>query len=72
LCPARGTTMLHVACGYNLVDIAMTLLQQGADVEEEDEEGNRPLHFAAKNGHVKIVRALLDAGAEMEARNRGD
>lgn len=33
------------------------------------EWGNRPLHYAAREGHTEIVRTLLDAGASVDAAN---
>ena len=32
--------------------------------------GSTPLHEAAKGGHIGVVRALLDAGARIDARDR--
>jgi ankyrin repeat protein len=34
-----------------------------------DEQGNRALHRAAVNGHVACVRLLVDANADLDARN---
>ena len=34
----------------------------------EDEDGNTPLHLAAKYGRVKVADYLIDAGAEVDAR----
>jgi hypothetical protein len=34
-----------------------------------DADGATPLHYAAESGHREIVRALLDAGADINARD---
>jgi len=35
-----------------------------------DQDGNTPLHAAARNGHDEIVKLLIDAGAQIDAPNR--
>ena len=45
------------------------LLWHDTYVDHEDREGNVPLHFAARRGHVGIVRALLDVHADVNAEN---
>ena len=37
-------------------------------IHEEDENSNTPLHLAAFSGQAKTVRALIDAGADIESR----
>lgn len=37
-----------------------------------DDHGFSPLHWAAKEGHSKIVEMLLIRGARVTATNRGD
>ncbi len=41
----------------------------GASVELENGWGSRPLHRAAANSNVEIVRLLMSAGAAIDARN---
>jgi ankyrin repeat protein len=40
------------------------LLEQGAYVDQIDQQGIWPLFLAAQNGHAEAVRALLDGGAD--------
>lgn len=37
-----------------------------------DDHGFSPLHWAAKEGHSKIVELLIQRGARVNATNRGD
>ena len=49
------------------------MLRQGADIHKADNDGNTPLHGAARRGHVDIVRWLVEAGADIhKANNNGN
>ncbi|HMW02811.1 MAG TPA: ankyrin repeat domain-containing protein, partial [Acidobacteriota bacterium] len=41
-----------------------------ADVNCPDNEGNTPLHFAAKGKNLKNVKILLDHGAKTNLKNK--
>jgi ankyrin repeat protein len=43
------------------------LAQEGADANEQDEEGRTALHFASGYNEVECMRALLEAGADANA-----
>ncbi len=47
-----------------------TLLQVGAKVDEKNDAGQTALMLAASTGEMKNVRALIAAGAHMNARDK--
>lgn len=59
-------------CGSNSgPDIVRALVEAGADVNAcGGVTRATPLHMAARRGHLKIARALLDCGAAVNARDR--
>ena len=46
------------------------LLAHGANVNMQDADGDTPLHGAAQNGNVEIIRLLLDKGANVDVKNK--
>ena len=66
------TTLLTLACYKGDVDTMNDLLQQGAGVDHEDDDGYTPLFVASLKGHVDAARLLLDAGAAVDKRREGD
>uniref|UniRef100_A0A8C8D3C5 Poly [ADP-ribose] polymerase n=1 Tax=Oncorhynchus tshawytscha TaxID=74940 RepID=A0A8C8D3C5_ONCTS len=55
----RNSTPLHLAAGYNNLEVAEYLLAHGADVNAQDKGGLIPLHNAASYGHVDIAALLI-------------
>ncbi|KAF6040293.1 TNKS2 [Bugula neritina] len=55
----RNSTPLHLAAGYNNVEVAEFLLQNGADVNAQDKGGLIPMHNASSYGHVDIAALLI-------------
>lgn len=68
--------LLHVACSRNAVNTVRMLLQMGAEVNDNSMGAwsrcgvsrNTPLHAAAR-GSEEMISLLLDAGANINARN---
>ena len=59
-----GGTGLHLAVAH--LDAVRLLLEHGADPNAREAGDNAtPLHFAGGAGGVEVVRALLDAGADV-------
>ena len=46
------------------------LLSHGARPNEQDDAGNTPLHYAAKEGRLESVRLLVQFGGDCRRRNR--
>ncbi len=65
-----GFTALHHACRQGLTLTVGRLLSTGKfDVNVTTREGSTPIIHAASNGHVDIVRLLLQSGADPYLRN---
>lgn len=64
-----GDTPLHRAAGSGNVEILMALLKAGAVVNVKGFEGLTPLMYAvAEPKRAKVMRVLLDVGADPNAR----
>ena len=50
------------------VELAMLLLERGANIEEVNDEGYTPLMEAAREGHEEMVALLLSQGADINAQ----
>ncbi|KAF9281888.1 Glycerophosphocholine phosphodiesterase [Mortierella antarctica] len=66
-------TPLSIACRLGHVEAAKLLIQYGANLDAQDEDGESCLIIAAKHGHVNCVRLLLEGPqrrASLELRER--
>jgi ankyrin repeat protein len=61
--------LLEAAIKGHTETIRTLLESKETDVNACDSEGMTALHFASKNGHIKIVKRLLANGAEVNAEN---
>lgn len=66
---AGRTPLMHAAFEGDLPK-AVALLQQGADVNAHDADGDTALMFASFNGHFLLVKLLLGHGADVLLRAR--
>ena len=60
-------TPLHAAVEKGHLNIALLLLDRGADVECHGRWLQTPLHVASRQGYADIVQSLIDRGADLEA-----
>ena len=62
-------TPLHLAASVGRLDMALTLILNGSNVNAKDTFGETPLHRAAKKGNELMTKILLDNGADIFAKN---
>jgi ankyrin repeat protein len=64
--PGSGVTAICVAADSGNDATAKVLVEMGAKFKEPcTENGNSPAHFAARQGHVKIIRIFHEAGMDI-------
>ncbi|KAJ8920433.1 hypothetical protein NQ315_005301 [Exocentrus adspersus] len=66
----RNSTPLHLAAGYNNVEVAEFLLEHGADVNAQDKGGLIPLHNASSYGHLDIAALLIKFNTVVNATDK--
>ncbi|KAK2752205.1 hypothetical protein FQN55_008095 [Onygenales sp. PD_40] len=60
-------TPLHQAAMRGYLGIVAFLLENGADPQAKNCQGQTPLHLAARHGMVSVIELLLDQGALIDA-----
>ena len=65
----RSQTALGWCCYRGKTDMVKLLVENGADVNHQDDDGRTPLHWAARKGHLAIVEFLIDEGAGVDVRS---
>ncbi|ADV67893.1 ankyrin repeat domain-containing protein [Deinococcus maricopensis] len=70
---ADGFTLLGLAAFFGQVEVARALIARGADVNVASRNGLQvtPLHSAVAGRHADLAALLLDAGADVNARQHG-
>jgi ankyrin repeat protein len=66
--PSMGSTPLISASVFGKTEVALALIEAGADVNLQNNEGSTALTTAAFLCRVEIVEALLENGANKELR----
>ena len=62
--------LLLVFSRHGMASRLPAVLQAGADLKHTDENGNTCLHLAVEQGSIDIVRILVEAGADLTAKNK--
>ena len=60
----QGWNLFHQACKARNMEVLDTLKKIGVDVNEKDENGKCPVHFACENGYFDIFKKLIGLGAK--------
>ena len=68
--PNDDSTPLHLASQEGHLEVARVLVQDGANVSDQDRWGWTPLHWANKCGHVDLARFLVEKGADVTALDK--
>jgi ankyrin repeat protein len=61
-------TVLGLAAIRGFAETVHFLVDEGADVDVKDDDGQTALHFAASKGNEATVKLLLDKGANPDSR----
>ncbi|KAH6994625.1 ankyrin repeat-containing domain protein [Fusarium venenatum] len=73
-CPARGTSLAHILARYGEDALPlremMTQLHLFGSFDEKHSDGQTPLLFATRNGHLAIARLLVENGADPNSKDR--
>lgn len=73
--PESGNTVLHYCSANGLLKLVQhfsTILEPIAEsklINHQNKEGSTPLHWAAYNGHLDVVKFLVEAKADMWLKN---
>ncbi len=62
---------LHEATRDGDLEQARALVEAGADLDTQGDNGETPLTLAVLGGYVSVASLLIDRGADIQARNRG-
>jgi len=68
--PFGGSSPLISAALFGKTDIAKILIDAGADINFQNNEGSTPLHTAAFFCRPEIVKILVDKNADRTIRNK--
>ena len=56
---------LFKAVEHGDTELALSLIEQGAYVNQKDRSGNTPLETAAEHGHTELALSLIEHGASV-------
>ena len=63
-------TPLHSAASRGSVALCIMLVESRADCDATTSAGATAMHYAASKGHCEVLRALLEAGAKVNCKDK--
>ena len=67
-----GTRAIHIACKNGDKDMIRELMKRNCFLNQKDSKGCTALMLAAAAGHDKIVKLIVDSGADVRMKDRND
>ena len=61
---------MHCALERGHVDIGVLFITKGCKINEQDVNGDTPLHISSKGGLLSAVQTLCHCGAETDIPNK--
>lgn len=68
-CSMMQAPTLEKAAGYGNVKDVRRHLNEGADINKKNGQGQTPLHIAARNGSKNVAEVLIERGAKVGAKD---
>lgn len=65
-----GNSPLNIAATQGDLESVRTLLDEGADINFQGEEGSTPLHDAIEQNHQSVIHFLVQRGASKCIKNK--
>ncbi len=65
-----GSSCLFVVADIGDVDLFDYWANKGLNIDIQDEDGDTPLHYAARRGHIDLVNELLKRGALIRSNKK--
>lgn len=65
-------TWVHIAARYGFDSLLSLLIEHGINIDNENREQRRPIHFAIKNNHLSTIKLLQQAGATFKNTTSND
>ncbi|MGL5955212.1 MAG: ankyrin repeat domain-containing protein [Brevinema sp.] len=60
-----GNSLLHIAATRPSGEVALYLIQQGADINKLNQAGRTPLHIVAQNNNIPVANILIQEKASL-------